>query len=1400
MRHESIPLAAWQGDCLAHEKKQSPSTDRGKPQPKASTEEPVRTPFPIVAIGASAGGIEAIRKVLANLPATLGAGVVVIAHLDPNRPSHLREVLGQVSSLPVDEAVDGAAVELNHVYVIPPNKDLTFSCGMLQVSPRRDDRRLYDPIDCFFISLAREHGEHAIGVVLSGSGSDGAAGVREITARGGVTLVQEESTAGQPHMPRAAIATGAADYVLPPEDIARELAILARAMGEKSRADEAAFSKSEAKLRITLLSRLQERTKVDFENYKQSTIWRRVSRRMAIKRLETFRDYVDYCQIEPNELDALYKDILINVTSFFRDEEVFATLDDHVFPNLLANRSGDDPLRVWVPGCSTGEEAYSLAITALENLAKRSTNVPVQIFGTDVNEAVIERARTGVYTEKIADTVSPERLERFFVKNGRGYQVTKPVRDLCIFARQNVVADPPLSRMDLISCRNLLIYLGPTLQRKVIPRLHYALRPSGFLVLGKSELIDIFADLFSPVDKRTKLYIKKATVTPGLDLGGPLTSLGATRKAPTQAGVFVELETQREMDRLIATRYSPPAIAVNEALDILQVRGDIKPFLDVGSGLWSGNLARMVQHDFARKVQELVERAASGRGGSASVEGLRLRSNGSVREVNLKFIPLHSASERERRFLLILETPKKAVKPAAILQEPASPRLRDVLEEKARLEEELRLTREHLQATIDEREIRNEELQAANEEILSNNEELQTMNQELETSKEELESTNEELATLNEELQRHVEELRKSEERFRILVSSVKEYAIFMLDNNGIILSWNDGAERIKGYKASEVIGKHFSVFYPPEVSRTDKLKKELETAAREGVYTEEGIRMRKDGTRFWASVVLTALLDDKGHVYGFAKVTRDITEKKIAEEKLRLSEEKFRILVSGVKDYAIFMMDPTGHIVSWNEGAERINGYKPDEIMGKHFSTFYTEPDKLRRHPEHELDVARKVGKYEEEGVRVRKDGTTFIAHVLITALYDEKGELRGFGKVTRDVTERRRAEEALRRAHADLERRVEEATATVRQQEARLRLITNALPVLISYIQPDGRFSFTNDAYERWFGRPAEQFLGKTLAEAHGEKAFAAIRPHLERALSGESVSYEAFVEYESAPARYIKATYVPDFEKPGKVRGVIALIEDVSERKRNEEDLKRYSESLKQMNKELAASNAELSQFAHISSHDLKEPLRMVKVYTQLIDERYRDRLDEKGREFMSFIVEGATRMHDLINDLLAYSAVGRADAPLGQADLGRAVSIALSNLRESINEAKAEVLVEAELPTVRGNESQLAQVFQNLVGNGIKFRRGRPRVRIRAETRPDEWHVMVKDNGIGIEPQYLEKVFVIFQRLHTRMGYPGTGIGLAICKRIIERHGGRIWATSEVGKGSTFHFTLPKGKAG
>jgi two-component system CheB/CheR fusion protein len=722
--------------------------------------------FPIVGIGASAGGLEAFRQLLQSLPADTGAAFVLVQHLSPTHASILPALLARSTAMPVGEAVDVEQIEPDHVYVIPSNMDLAITDGHLKLLPRTTPPESHMPIDLFFRTLAEVRGSQAIGVVLSGTASDGTLGLKAIKAAGGICLAQDPRSAGFDGMPRSAIAGGCVDAVLPPDGLAREIARLAgdaylREPGDPSahESTHAALLDEERAALETIFTVLRKATGKDLTAYKKPTLLRRIRRRMALGQVEELADYAGRLESHPAEVQSLYQDLLINVTSFFRDPEVFAALRRDVVPRLLQGRpAAGAPVRVWVPGCSTGEEVYSIAICLLESLDDLAVHPAIQIFGTDIRDGAVDKARAGIYLENIASDVSPERLERFFVKMEGTFQVGKTVRDLCCFARHDLIRDPPFSHLDLISCRNVLIYLEPGVQRRVMGNFRYALKPTGVLVLGNSETIIASSDLFLAADREHRIFapLEKAAHT-GL---GPRAG-GGTHKGEAvfgaRAGVAVRDagdrgEAQREADRILLSRYVPAGVLVDENLEILQFRGDTRLYVEHGSGDASLSLPRMIQKGLLAGLRELIQEA---RVSHAAVrrQGLTFRHRERFLSVDMEAVPVQARAAGKLCFLvLFVETPAASAQPEAAQPLPSLPR-RETDRQIAQLEQELATTQQYLHAVIEDQSADNEELQAANEEVLSSNEELQSLNEELETAKEELQSGNEELSTLNEELQ-----------------------------------------------------------------------------------------------------------------------------------------------------------------------------------------------------------------------------------------------------------------------------------------------------------------------------------------------------------------------------------------------------------------------------------------------------------------------------------------------------------------------------------------------------------------------------------------------------------------------------------------------------------------------
>ena len=715
------------------------------------------SPFPVVGIGASAGGLEASTQLLKHLPPDTGMAFVLVQHLDPTHASALTEILSRATTLPVTEVTDGMRVEPKHVYVIPPNTNMAILHGVLSLMPRPETHGQHLPIDYFLRSLAEDQRTRAVGVILSGTASDGTLGLKAIKDEGGITFAQDEKSAKYSGMPSSAIAAGCVDRVLPPEGIARELARISQhpyvMHSPEVQAEPWQPGETDALHKIFILLRTQ--TGVDFTDYKHTTIRRRIQRRMLLHTIDRMDQYVRFLQDHADEVDALYQDFLINVTSFFRDPESFRTLKKKVFPSLVKNRAPGQPLRVWVPGCSTGEEAYSIAISLQEFLGNKKADTQIQIFATDISEAAIEKARAGFYPKNIEEEVSPERLRRFFAKAEHGYRINEATRGMCVFARQNAVKDPPFSKLALISCRNLLIYLGSVLQKKLIPILHYALLPGGFLMLGSSETIGSFADLFTLTDKRQKIYSKKQT------RAGPMLELAASERLPLSnkperateelPGV---ISLDKQVDSLLLSQYAPPGVLINNDMQILQFRGNTRPFLAPTPGEASLNLLNMVTEGLRLDLWSAIRKARK-TNGHVRKKGLGIGENDRSRRIDLEVIPLKAPSSKEYFFLVLFQE---------VTVHPVSKTTRDRRAGRdkgertepslvARLRHELAATKEYLRTSVEEQEAAGEELRSANEEIQSSNEELQSTNEELETAKEELQSTNEELTTLNEELQ-----------------------------------------------------------------------------------------------------------------------------------------------------------------------------------------------------------------------------------------------------------------------------------------------------------------------------------------------------------------------------------------------------------------------------------------------------------------------------------------------------------------------------------------------------------------------------------------------------------------------------------------------------------------------
>jgi two-component system CheB/CheR fusion protein len=903
---------------------------QGPERKKSSGEQPVApkpvpaspaTPAicPVAGVGASAGGMEAFTELLHHLPNDTGIAFVLIQHLDPKHSSLLTELLSRATSMPVSEVKDNTRAQPNHVYVIPPNANLSISNGVLRLDPRHAHHM---PIDHFFRSLAEDQGNKAIGVILSGTASDGTLGLKAIKAEGGITFAQDEKTAKYDGMPRSAILAGCVDFIMPPEGIARELTRLCKhPYVFPAQPGEVPVDDTEHQF-AQIFAMLRNTTGVDFVYYKHATIRRRILRRMALHKLERVEQYIEYLRRNPGELTALFQDILINVTSFFREPSTFETLREKIFPQLLNDRAPEDPVRIWAPGCATGEEAYSVAIALIEYMREHDQDITIQVFGTDLSENSLEKARAGVYPESISADVSVERLRRFFIKVNGSYQISRSIRDMCIFARQNLTKDPPFSKLDLITCRNVLIYLGQVLQAKVLRYFHYGLKPTGFLVLGLSETVGSGTELFTLVGGKDKIYAKKlAPAGTNVDLG-PFedTRMGAEIRRVEDWTSGSEL--QKRVDQVILAKHSPAGVVVDGDLKVLQFRGHTAPYLEHSAGQPSLSLLKMTRGGVGLELRKMIQKVKK-TGSSLMSEPMQFASGESVKPVSISITPIKGPAPSEMAFLILFEDmsptkPQRRPQSEKDKQQPTASRLEE-------LEQELEATKQYLQTVIEEQEAASEELKSAHEEVQSSNEELQSTNEELLTSKEELQSTNEELNTVNEEMQGRNAELTQINNDLNNLLSSVN-IPIVMLGNDLRIRRFTPQAERALNLLPTDVGRKVTDFRIKINIPDLEALFLDVIDNLR----TKEREVQDQEGRTYLMSIRPYRTGDNK--IDGAVMTLFDVTERKQA------AEIRYRRLFEAAKDGIVVLDGASAEILDVNPFVVNFFGFARGDLLGRRF------------------------------------------------------------------------------------------------------------------------------------------------------------------------------------------------------------------------------------------------------------------------------------------------------------------------------------------------------------------------------------------------------------------------------------------------------------------------------
>lgn len=1447
---------------------------------------------------------------LQRMPEDSGLALILIQHLDPTHDTLMPELLAKHTTMPVHRAADGLRIHSNNVYVIAPNAALRMENCVLRLDPLSPggDARV---VDTFFRSIAADQKQNVIGIILSGTGSDGTLGLKAIKENGGLTVVQHPETAKFDGMPKSAASSGFADCILPLEEIPARVLEYARnleAMQQRKTAE--ALQQEVIENLPKIFPVLRNRTGHDFSRYKDSTLARRIQRRMQVLHVQSVSKYVHCINEQPDEVDSLFKDLLIGVTQFFRDPDSFEILSKKVIPELFRDKRDETQVRIWIPGCASGEEAYSFAILLAEYAEQLKTKPKIVIFATDLDVDALEFARKAHYPEEIAEQISPKRLNAFFKKTATGYELIDEIRELCVFSPHNLIKDPPFSRLDLISCRNVLIYLEADLQKRLLPLFHYALNPSGFLFLGPSENVASRSELFRTVDPKHRIFQRRPTLLhtsanlPLID-PGKVTRLQAVASVVTSSATK-ETNIGRSIERVIVEEYAPASVVINEAGDVVYFAGDTGKFLKPPAGSPNNKLVTMARESIRLELRTLVHRAVSTRQ-EAVRENLRVKFGREVLQIDLIVRPLTEVGVEAGLFIVLFRELIAAPNGGSVAAQTFSNHEQAVIKQ---LESELKTTREDLQTTIEELETSNEELKSANEELLSMNEELQSANEELQTSKEEVQSANDELQRKIEETDHANLELQKAHQE-RALYAAIVENsddAIIGKSLDGIVTSWNRAAERIFGYRPDEMIGQSILRIIPPErheeegrilqklrrgervehyetervtkggriiqISLTsspirdqqgfivgaskiarditaqtaatrssmllaavvdssedaiiskaldgtvtswnraaerifgyssqemigqpitilfpeDRLQEEQNVIARitngERIEHFETIRKRKDGVLLEVSLTISPVRDATGRIVGASKIARDITgQKTIIRSSLLLAS------IVDSSDDAIVSKTLEGVVTSWNKGAERIFGYSAAEMVGQHITKIF--PSERLHEEDYVLSRIRSGQRIEHfETVRKAKDGTLLDVSVTISPIRDGKGTIIGASKIARDVT-------------------VQKAAARAAQHLA--AIVDSSDDAIISK-RLDGTITSWNRAAERIFGYTADEMIGQPVTRLFPDDRLQEEPRIIGRISQGLRVDhFDTVRKTKDGRLIDVSLTISPIKDLQGCVVGASKIARDISDRKKTEEklrlevdhrratecELQKAKEELEQRVKERTSSLLEtteqLETFCYTVAHDLRSPLRAQQTFAQALIDNYNDKLDTDGREYSTRILRSAQRLDRLVQDLLAYSRMSRAELIFENVDLQKVVSEIKRNHADEIARTGASIET-GPLHTVFAYEPTLNLIMSNLVTNGLKFVQDGvpPALKIWSEEGDGKVRIWVQDNGIGIRPDGIGKIFGVFQRLHPVEKFPGTGIGLAIVQKGAERMGGSTGVESEFGKGSRFWVELP-----
>ncbi len=1324
----------------------------------------------VVGIGASAGGLEAITGLFER--ATVGSGIayIVVQHLSPDFRSMMGELLARHTNLHIQTLANQTILEPDTIYLNSPRMDVVVQDqGIVKLEPVQDSNAIHLPVDRMLASLAVHWGPMAAGVILSGSGADGAHGIRVLKAHGGLTIAQQPDTAEFVSMPEASIATGVIDQVLPPERIIERL--LSYLDGpRKSRLPRETDADDDDVHAI--FQRLHEAHGLDFSCYAPTTIIRRLERRVQIRQMTTIADYRALVEGDPQELAQLYDDMLIGVTGFFRDREAFQRLEATVLPTLAKSWPEGREFRAWVAGCATGEEAYSVAMLLDRFNARTQAFSGLRVFATDVHRKALRAAAEGVFDDSAVTSLTSAEIETWFQRDQERLRIAPRIRDTLVFAPHDLLRDAPFTQLGLISCRNLLIYLDDEAQRRVLSSFDHALEPGGVLFLGPSETLGALRSRYDIIDAKWNQFLKREASTtplrPRLRVRLPRDLRFQEGSGPgSESPAAKPMVVNQAYDALLA-RYAPSALLVDDRGTLLHVFGDSGKLLRFASGRPTGDILTFVPPELVSPLRAAMHRALAN---DERVAYRAASTNGDTHapRVDIDVMPLPGAGGGQRFLLVTLgEAPaapddaQPALATSAIADQ----------DQVAVLQSELAHARRNLEVALADADASAEALQATNEELLASNEELQSTN-------EELQSANEELYSVSVEYKSKIDEL--------VQLWSDMEYLMRNAQIGVVFLDRELRIRRVTPTAAARLKISPRDIGRPLAAIPTLDWSIDLPELARRGLSGEESAeyRARLGGrdllVRAFPYEIASSI---EGAVISFVDITALVS----TENELQQAQREYERLYHAAPDMYCSVDAQTGHVIRCNRRLVEKTGFDAEEIIGHHV---------LERYAERSLEGAQRAFQSFKTKGRVtnaelalrKKDGGEIDVLLNVTTVFGDDGQPLHSLSSWRDVSD---------------ERRVAEKLASTSEKLDIYRLLVDHMPLgtVIGEVEDANdigslRFFSVNAAATRASRTTPSTFLNKTLKDDFPAVIESGLAAQYQRALDTGEVQQLPRMEYAGDPG--IAPGVFEVHAVPLGPRHLAVQYANVTEQTLTQRELESALAKLAERTEALERSNGELEQFAYIASHDLQEPLRMVSGYLQLLARHVRDSLGDEAISYLETAKDGAARMGSLIDDLLAYSRLTDQQESPPTVALGPVVEAAVKPLQGQIDELEARVEV-GEMPTVVGHPVRLQQVFFNLIGNALKFRSDQPpRVRVFAEPDGEWWHVGVSDNGIGIDQESRSVIFEPFRRLHRADDVPGNGIGLSVVRRIITQYGGRVWVEAVEPHGSAFHLTLRRGHA-